>query len=666
MQKIFSLLDYQSCKEGCDRTLAGHRVSLDKNRRTITIRDINNDYIVPETHFGLIHNQSVDLRASSDQYRAMNINGNAWLGLPSQSFGYLSWYASHTKRQGQSYLKQGISSWYMQKNFSDTYLRAGKQNSLDYTSGSVSTLLSPGFDQFVTLGSQGHLHTNPNTGSLVLFAAAEGNYEFYRSGRMILKRPAALGRNEISFADLPGGYYSLEVRLVDRDGNPLQKEMHEVNNVNFSTGQNGWSLTTGRELRTRLAMLQTTWSRDMRWFFTNVSLISGQQGKWAAEVNMTRPMQVATIQLNPTVGGLSGEKNKGGYASLSANSNAFGSLMLSRYQKNDVSHFYQGAASTSLAYSYILKGTMLSYSWQRFARSEQQQAEVRWSYRPNGLWANFAVGVQKGGYSASSGNYGVYLNTSWTLSRSQTSFNAARSGQRTQLSGDYRNTVNDDFGETTAGTTINHVDNQTSVNLYASRSGTRGDVSLNVGHNQQNTNADFNYRGMVAANTQGMALGRFSSGGSVMLLDTPKINDMDYGFHVEGAPVAGGKRYAVPLKPYADVPYARVLTSSKDMDMNVEVAANIVRAHPGQVYNAKASVNLNLLYNGFMKDAQGRPVSGLITQTGDTVYPNGLFSIASQSVLALVTIESKDGVYQCDLTRPQSSNYLCQLSNITN
>ncbi|WP_456311379.1 TcfC E-set like domain-containing protein [Serratia proteamaculans] len=660
LQKVFEQFDYKLCHEGCDKTLAGYRVSLDKLRRTISIRDINSDYVVPVTKLGFIHNQSIDMRASSGHYRTMNINGNAWLGLPAQSFGYLSWYASHTERNSDSSHIEGISSWFMQKNFSDTYLRAGKQDSADYSSGSVSTLLSPSFDQFVTVGSQIHLLSQPNKGSLVLYATAEGNYEMYRSGRMILKRPAVLGRNEIDFADLPGGYYPLEIRLVDRDGRLIKKEMREVNNVKFGNGQNAWSLTAGRELNTRLAMLQANWSHDVRWFFVNTSLIRGRLGKWVAEINITRPMAIGNIQMEPTLGMLSGEKKSGGYASLSASSNTFGSLVISRYQNNQVSHFYTGASSTSLSYSYLLKGAMLSYSYQRFSNSEQQQAEVRWNYRPNGLWANFAVGVQKGGYQQSSGNYGVYINTSWTLNDSQASFSATRSGGQTQLSGDYRRTFYDDYGDTTAGTTVNRIDDKANINMYASRSGTRGDVSLNVGHDRNYTNAEFNYRGMVAANSQAVALGRYSYSGAAMLLDTPEIKGMDYGFSVEGAPVAGGNRYAVPLKSYVDVPFAQVVTSSKDMDMNVEIPANIVRVHPGQVYNAQASVDLNLLYNGFMKDVQGRPVGGVIVQTGDSVYPNGLFSIASKSVLAQVTVDGKDGTFNCDLTRPTGNDYPCK------
>lgn len=660
LKNLLDNFDYAHCHNGCDVKQSGYIITLDKLKRTIMIRDINRDYVVPDTHFGLVHNQSVDLRASSDSYRAMNINGNAWLGLPFQSFGYLSWYADSSQRQGEHHQVQGVSSWYMQKNFTSSYLRVGKQNSVDYSSGSVSTLLTPSFDQFVTVGSQVHLLSNPDAGSLVLYSTAEGNYEFYRDGRLILKRPAVLGRNEISFSDLPGGYYSVEVRLVDRNGHIIKREVREVNAVNFGRGENAWSLTAGREMRTRVQMLQTSWSRDVRWFFMNMSAIAGQHGKWAAEINATRPMMIGLAQFIPTLGILSGEKKTGGYASISVNSDKFGSLSLSRYQNNRVSHFYEGASSTTFNYSFILKGMTWSYNYQRYASGEQQQVETRWNYRPNGLWATFALGLQKGGYQQSGGNYGVYLNTTWTLNNSQSSFSAARSGGQTQLSGDYRKDFYDDYGQTTAGTTVNYIDDRASVNMYASRSGTRGDTSLSVGHGDGLTNGDFNYRGMVAANADGVAFGRYSYSGAAMLLKTPAIKDTQYGFSVEGAPVAGGGNYAVPLSAYKDIPYARVMTSSRDMDMNVEVPANILRVHPGQVYSSKASVDINLLYNGFMKDIQGQPVSGVISQTGDTVYPNGLFSIASKAVLSQVTVDGKQGTFRCDLTKAQNNNYPCR------
>lgn len=212
IRQVVSAVDYKQCVNGCDVRVAEHYVTIDKIRRTLQIRSSRDDYLSPATTWGLINNQSLDLRGSSDSYRAMNLSGTTWLGLPLRSFGYMSWYGSRNRMRGRSNGGQGISSYFLQKNFHGTYVRAGKQNSLDYASGSVSTMLSPSFDQFVTIGSQNHLRADRDTGSLVLYSTAEGNYEFYRNGRLILKRPAILGRNEISFIDLPGGYYPVEIR----------------------------------------------------------------------------------------------------------------------------------------------------------------------------------------------------------------------------------------------------------------------------------------------------------------------------------------------------------------------------------------------------------------------------------------------------------------------
>ncbi|MBR8657889.1 fimbrial protein, partial [Achromobacter sp. Marseille-Q0513] len=139
-----------------------------------------------------------------------------------------------------------------------------------------------------------------------------------------------------------------------------------------------------------------------------------------------------------------------------------------------------------------------------------------------------------------------------------------------------------------------------SRNAYGSRSGTRGDATLNLGHSNFGSNADFNYRGMVAASADGVALGRAGGGGSAMLLKTPDVSGMPYGFNVEGHPVAGSGTYAVPIGRYDDVPFARVVSSGDDLDMNVEVPANIVRAHPGQVYPAQAKGDINRVYSGLL------------------------------------------------------------------
>ncbi|WP_321852180.1 TcfC E-set like domain-containing protein [Burkholderia diffusa] len=662
LKRVVSQLDYKRCSKGCDLEIDGYHVTVDKMRRSISIRDAREDYIAPPTNLGIVNNQSIDLRAASDGYRAANINGNTWVGLPSQSFGYANWYANQTTARGHSGSDRGVSSYYLQKNFASTYVRAGKQNSIDYTSGSVSTLLSPSFDHFVTIGSQAHLKVNTNAGSLILYATAEGNYEFYRNDRLILKRPASIGRNEISFVDLPGGYYPVEVRLVDRNGNVVSRERREVNNLNFgASGRNAWHFTAGKEMGSGGYLLEAAVSRNLKQFYLNASMLAGHGGKWAAEINITRPTQIAGIDVAPTLGVLSGERGVGGYVNISMASEALGSLTVSRYQRTNVSRFYSGQPSTSASYSRNIGKAIVGYNYQQSGfGGASHQAEVRWNYRPNGLWAMFALGVQKGGYQNGNGGYGVYFNTTMTLDKVQASFNAAHAGGQTQLSGDVRKDFVDGFGTSTVGVTANRVGSNYGVNLYGTRSGTRGDVSLNLGTSNGGSNADFNYRGMVAASKDGVAVGRYSPSGSALLLRTPNLDGMKYGFNVEGSPVAGGRTYAVPLNAYSDVSFARVFSDNAKLDMNIEVPANVVRAHPGQVYSAKARVDISMIYSGFLTDERGKPVSGRIAETGDTAYRNGLFSIVSKKMLRLVTVEQEGRRLTCDLTEENGNYFRCK------
>ncbi|WP_269501796.1 TcfC E-set like domain-containing protein [Burkholderia sp. IMCC1007] len=661
LKHVIEQLDYKRCSKGCDIEIDGHHVTVDKLRRSISIRDSGDDYVAPQTGLGIVSNQALDLRAASDGYRAVNVNGNAWVGLPAQSFGYVNWYVNDMHSRQYSSGTRGVSSYYLQKNFSNTYVRAGKQNSVDYSSGAVSTLLSPSFDQFVTVGSQSHLKVAGNAGSLILYATVDGNYEFYRNGRLITKRPAAIGRNEISFADLPGGYYTMEVRLVDRNGNIVTTERREINNLNFgAAGGNSWHVTAGKNMYDGGGYLvEAALSRNLQQFYLNASMLAGRGGKWAGEVNVTRPSQVAGVDIMPTLGILSGERSTGGYVNLGLEHEMLGMLSVSRYQNTNVSRFYEGQPSTAVSYSRNIRKAIFSYNYQKSNFGQSHQTEVRWNYRPNGLWATFALGVQKGGFQRGSNGYGVYFNMTMTLDKVQGSFAAAHSGGQTQLSADVRKDFLDGFGTSTIGMNANRMGNDYSINAYGSRSGSRGDASLNVGHSSIATNVDFNYRGMAAASKDGIAFGRYSPSGSAMLLRTPDIDGLAYGFNVEGSPVAGNSTYAVPLNAYSDVPFARVMSNSQNLDMNIEVPANIVRAHPGQVYSAKARVDISMIYSGFLQDAEGKPVSGKIVETGDTAHPNGLFSIVSKKMLSTITVEHDGERYSCDLRKPEGNYYSC-------
>lgn len=51
--EILSQIPYLQCKTGCDYTLSGHRVALDKVNNTLTITNNNNRYLMPTTTWGV-------------------------------------------------------------------------------------------------------------------------------------------------------------------------------------------------------------------------------------------------------------------------------------------------------------------------------------------------------------------------------------------------------------------------------------------------------------------------------------------------------------------------------------------------------------------------------------------------------------------------------------
>ena len=253
---ILPQIPYLQCKNGCDYILSDHRVTVDKVNHVVTISNNSNRYLMPVTTWGLVHNQSFDLRMTAKNYRAISARGQGYIGLPWQSFGFAHWfynttrtknnYVSINQPQYQQQTQMGIGSWYLQKNFQAHYLRAGRQNNLDNSAGSIHTLINPPLDQFVTLGSQSYLAIDkPSAGSLVLYATSDGDFEIYRDAQLIRRIPAQLGRNEIDYSQLPGGYYTVEIRLVDRTGKIINQESQTISNIGTQTN-NGWFLTLGK------------------------------------------------------------------------------------------------------------------------------------------------------------------------------------------------------------------------------------------------------------------------------------------------------------------------------------------------------------------------------------------------------------------------------------
>lgn len=659
LNKVLQQIPYAVCPNGCDYTVSGQTVTLDKVKQSLTITDGKQRYIQPQTMMGFIHNQSLDVRTASNEYRALSAHGEGFLGLPAQSYGYLSWYHNDSKDSSIRTKDQGVSTWFLQKNFSTTYLRSGRQDSRDSAAGSVSTSLNPSFDQFITLASQDNLkRDNQSAGKLVLFATADGDYEFYRDGRLIRRLPAVIGRNEIDYNQLPGGFYSVEIRLVDRAGQLVSSEQQQIANINYGGG-NGWYLTLGKELDTQQNLLSAGVSFHTNWFAASSTLLKGAGKAWATEHNLTRPIQVADVEVTPTIGVMAGEKRMGGYGSLSAGNLNLGYLTVSQYQNTAVSEFYNASNSRTASYARQFGPTRLAYHYSLYTNSERHQLQSSWNWRNNGVWAVITAGVQKGGYNNGNNNYGVFLNTTLMLDRNTGTLNAAYNNGKLYTGGSYTRDFEDNFGTTYAGVDFSDAGRANNVGLNVRRSGTRGDASVRLGSGEHITNGGFNYNGMVAASKEGIALGRVSPSGAAMLVKTPELGEIPYGFRVEGHPVAGGGTYAVPLVSYQDVTFARAMTVDPDVDMNIRLPANVVRAHPGQVYPVKADVEMNLLYNGFMVDNQGDPVSGTLAETGDIVYPNGLFSIATSMLLKEVTVNGKQGRYRCDLSRTKEKKFVC-------
>ena len=659
LNKVLAEIPYAVCPNGCDYTIQGQTVSLDKIKQSLTIADSKQRFVQPETMMGFIHNQSLDVRTASNEYRAVSAYGQGYLGLPGQSYGYLNWYYNDSKNFDTRTTDQGVSTWYLQKNFASTYLRAGRQDSLDTAAGSISTSLNPSFDQFVTLGSQDNLkRDNQSAGKLVLFASADGDYEFYRDGRLIRRLPALVGRNEIDYNQLPGGFYSVEIRLVNRSGQVVSREEQQIANINYGGGS-GWYLTLGKELNNQKNIVHGGANFQTNWFAASSALIKGTGSAWAMEHNITRPMQAAEIEVTPTAGVMAGEKTVGSYASLSAGNQSLGYLTASKYQNTSVSAFYPANNSTSLSYNRQFGPIRMGYNYSRYANSERHQLQSTWNWRGNGVWAVISTGVQKGGYDNSSNNYGLYLNTTIMLDRNTGTLNAAYNNGKLHTGGSYTREFEDSFGTTYAGMDFSEVGRTNAVGLNARRSGSRGDASVRFGSDDHIVNGSFNYNGMLAASKDGFALGRTSSSGAAMLVTTPNLGDKKYGFKVEGYPVGSSSTYAVPLASYQDVTFARAQAVDADVDMNIRLPANVVRAHPGQVYPVKAEVEMSLLYNGFLVDTYGNPVSGTLKETGDAVYPNGLFSVASSVLLKEVTVNGKQGRYRCDLSQPKDNRYIC-------
>jgi E-set like domain len=672
LEKILTQIPYLQCKNGCDYMLSGHRVTLDKVNHVITITNNNNHYLMPATTWGLVHNQSFDLRITAENYRAMSARGQGYIGLPFQSYGFVNWFYN-TSRSKNNYrlanqsqyrhqTQMGIGSWYLQKNFQALYLRAGRQNNLDNSAGSIYTLINPSLDQFVTLGSQRYLAINrPSTGSLVLYAARDGDYEIYRDNQLIRRIPAQLGRNEIDYSQLPGGYYNVEIRLVDRTGRVISQENQTISNFSAQTN-NGWFLTMGKGAtrdKNQPHLVQFGRSMALKSVQTNITLLKDNARHWAVEGNISRPLDFTDLNLTPTLGLMSGEKRSGGYLRLHGGNSTLGYLSLARYQAPAVSLYAPSFGSTSGSYTRRFGQTQLSYQFNQYKHSKQHRIQSSWDWRQPQFGLNLSLGVQKGGQWNSQNHYGVFLNTTLSFHQSSASINSAYVQQQLNTSASYQKEFTDNYGTSTFGIDGSTSGKVNSIGGFVHRSGSRGEISGRFGVDSQITNGGLSYNGMLALSPQGIALGRSSYSGAALLIKTPELAGTPYSFYADDHPITGGGTYAIPIPRYQDRFFIRTQTDRSDMDMNIQLPVNIVRAHPGQVFSGHADIKLNLLYNGFLKDSHGLPVSGVIKESGEAVYPNGLFSIHSAIMLKTITVQGHSARYRCDMRQQRNNTYLC-------
>lgn len=673
LEQILPQIPYSQCENGCDYILSNHRVMLDKVNNVVTITNNNSRYLMPVTTWGLVHNQSFDVRMTARNYSAMSARGQGYLGLPLQSYGFVQWFynsvrtKNHYPFAGQSQFQQqtqiGMGSWYLQKNFQALYLRAGKQNNLDNSAGSIHTLINPALDQFITLGSQSYLALDkPSAGSLVLYATVDGDYEIYRDNQLIRRIPAQLGRNEIDYNRLPGGYYNIDIRLVDHTGRVVSQETQTISNIGTQTNHGGF-LTMGKsaiqDKNNPYHLAQFGRSMAIQNIQTNISLLVDNARHWAAEGNISHPLGLSSLNITPTLGVMSGEKRSGGYLRLNGGNSTVGYLSVARYQTPDISIYAPSSGSTSASYSRRVGPTQLSYQFNQYKNNQQHRIQSSWHWQQPKFGLNLSVGAQKGGQWHSQNNYGVFINTTLSLRQSSASINSAYTRQQLSTSANYQKEFTDNHGTSSLGISGSTSEKSNGIGTFAQRSGSRGDISARMGVDNKIANGGINYNGMLAISPQGIALGRSSYSGSALLIKTPVLSGTPYSFNAEGNPITGSGLYAIPIPRYQDRFFVRTHNNRSDLDMNIQLPVNIVRAHPGQVFVSEADITLDILYNGFLKDSQGQPVSGTIKETGDNVHPNGLFAINSDVILKSITVQNGSVRYHCDMQQQRNHIYLC-------
>ncbi|WP_342221911.1 hypothetical protein [Candidatus Fukatsuia endosymbiont of Tuberolachnus salignus] len=292
--------------------------------------------------------------------------------------------------------------------------------------------------------------------------------------------------------------------------------------------------------------------------------------------------------------------------------------------------------------------------------SLQQSIESSWQWMQPAFNTVFTVRAEKNG-----ANYSLFANARLTFNHSDLSIDTLYRDKQVATHTQYQRQFNDNYGVTTLNVESETLERDYYFSSDIHRNGTRGNVGLRVALNNQVASSSFHYGSILAANTSGIALGRSNYSGVAMLVKVPRLAGTAYSFNVEGSPVANGGTYAVPISRYQDHAFVRTQSEGSLHDIAVQLPANIVQAHPGQVFSVAANVKLSLLYYGFFVDANRQPIEGIVQETGDIVYPNGMFSINSDLVLKYLTIKHKSAFYLCDMSQQSGHYYFCQPDTFT-
>lgn len=659
INSLLKKINYKTCQNWCKQRIDAYIIELDKVNKRITLNDKISEYYSPDTKLGLVHNNYIDINKTSSGYTFASVAGQSFLGLPSRTFGTLNWYYNKSEFEKNRDEEKSLGSWYFQKNFNDTYIRSGVQDSRDYSTG-INAVINTYFDHFVTIGSQENLLKDRGVNrKLTVYASQEVSLELYKDSKLIKKISANAGRNDIDYNQLPAGFYDLEIRQVSNSGIIINKDVQHIVNIAYGTGH-GWFATLGKLSDNDKPALNTGFNYQNNFFSGSSNTLIGNGNKFAFENNISRKENIGDFYVQPTIGIIAGDSAIGSYLSFSINSQSLGSLNASYYSGGNYTELYSGRSSSSFSYGRTIGKTRVSYNFNKFSANSHHQIQTTWSDRFFGINSYFSVGIERNTTIYDKKNFGVFLNTTFFLENGVGSASINMSEGRLTTNASYTKQNNYENGSSATGIDVSKSGRVSSANVSYHRNSPGGDYTLSSGIDGNVYNVRMNYSGMFAANSKGYGFGKASTDGVALLVESPKLDYDVKGYFVENSPVGTDSIYAVPINSYESINYAKAESRQDNLDMTVKIPANITRAHPGQVYYAHSDIDLNISYTGFFVDEDKKAVHGNILETGDVVLKNGLFSIYSKLPLEKVTVVNSSSSYICNMKNSINNYYTCK------